>query len=144
MAFYATNAFERELLQAIFNGTGITFPGTYYLSLHTGSPGENGTQSTSEATYPGYSRQPVSNDVLTWLVATDGSDHSKATLQTKIEFPVCGTALGFTSETYTYCGIGDSSSGTGYLRFYLPLSPSITILTGRTPRILENSYVECD
>lgn len=140
MAFQATDRFEKELLEEIFNGVAITYPAQFYLSLHTADPGEAGDQNTSEAAYTGYSRQPVARDALTWLCATV-TGTSTAKLLTKIEFPECGT---FAGQTYTYVGIGDSAGGAGYLRLRFPLASPITISTGKTPRILENSYVECD
>jgi hypothetical protein len=61
----ATNAFETALLTLYFNNTdhanigdaaglqNSATAGSFYVSLHTGDPGEGGDQTTSEATYTG-------------------------------------------------------------------------------------------
>lgn len=139
MNFVATDAFELEILEAIFNGVTLTIPATFYISLHTADPGEASDQTTNEASYVGYARQPISNDTLTWLCATV-TGTTTAKLLTKIEFPECGT---FAGQTYTHIGIGDSLSGSGYLRLRAALNASITISTGKTPRLLEDSFFEC-
>jgi hypothetical protein len=67
----ASNAFETQLLQLIFNNTnaanigdatglrGSSTAGVFYIGLHTADPGEAGTQSTSETAYTSYARQSV-------------------------------------------------------------------------------------
>ena len=62
------STFDNDLLKLIFNATPIatiadnaasTPLTSLYLSLHTADPGAGGSQTTSEAAYGGYARQPV-------------------------------------------------------------------------------------
>lgn len=52
-----SNLAENKILNAVFNGASLGSPGTYYVALHTGDPGETGTN--AEATYTGYARKAV-------------------------------------------------------------------------------------
>lgn len=137
----ATNTFETEILELIFNAANIdniadnasSSPVTqYWLSLHTASPGETGTQSTSEATYTGYGRVALARSDADWLV--DGSSVSNVS---EILFP---ENTGVTPNTITYVGIGTSETSTGRLLFYGEI-PSRTINENITPRFLEGDLV---
>lgn len=121
----ATNSTENTALDAILDSV------TVYISLHTASPGETGTQATSETSYTGYARQS------TTLTIT-GSEAANAS---QINFPQCTGNL----ETLTHFGIGTASSGTGSLLFYGELGESITLLNLMTP-VFEagNLSVVCD
>ena len=67
----ATNAFESGLLSLIFENTnlanvgdatglqGSATAGVFWISLHTATPNETGTQTTSEAAYTSYGRVSV-------------------------------------------------------------------------------------
>ena len=74
----ATNAFETDLLELIFNGTTIaniadnaaSSPATnLYVSLHTADPGEGGDQSSSETSYGSYARVAVARTSGGWTVS---------------------------------------------------------------------------
>lgn len=130
----ATNAFETDLLELIFNGTAITSladnaassPYTsYYISLHTADPGEAGSQNTSETGYTGYARIAVTRDTDGWTVSGD-----TATNAAEISFGQCSASPG---SNLTHVGIGTSSSGTGTLLLSAALSSSITMQVGTTP-----------
>lgn len=129
----ATNGFETDLLELIFNGTTIaniaddasSSPATdLYVSLHTGDPGETGNQNTSEANYTSYARVAVSRTSGGWTVSGNNASNTGA-----ITFP---TATGG-SSTVTHFGIGLSSSSTGTLLFSGALDSSLSISNGITP-----------
>ncbi len=110
----ATNAFETDLLELIFQGLTITSvaqnaaaPATsLYISLHTADPGETGDQTTSEATYTSYARIAVARDATGFTVSGSSATNFAATL-----FPTCTGG----SNTITHFGIGLSLSGAGTL-----------------------------
>lgn len=130
----ASNAFETDILQLIFNATTLddiaendtTSPATVlYVSLHTADPGEAGTQSTSEATYTSYARVSVARTAAGWTVSGNESSNTA-----EVAFP---QATGG-SNTITYFGIGTASTGTGYRLFSGALDSSIAVSSGITPR----------
>ena len=110
----ATNAFETDLLELIFQGLTITSvaqnaaaPATsLYISLHTADPGETGDQTTSEATYTSYARIAVARDATGFTVSGSSATNFAATL-----FPTCTGG----SNIITHFGIGLSLSGAGTL-----------------------------
>lgn len=132
----ATNAFETALLTLYFNNTdhanigdasglqSSASAGSFYISLHTGDPGETGDQTTSEATYTDYARVAVARSGSGWTVS--GNAVSNAA---EIAFP---TASGG-SNTITHFGVGSDSSGTGNLFFKGALGTSRDVSSGVTP-----------
>src|SRR3990172_12893707 len=116
----ATNAFETALLTLYFNNTDHTnvgdaagiqnsaTAGSFYISLHTGDPGETGDQTTSEATYTSYARVAVARTSGGWTV-TNNSVSPAAT----ISFPAATGG----SNTITHFGVGTASSGAGKLLY---------------------------
>lgn len=128
----ATNAFETDLLELIFNATTITniadnagtSPATnLYVSLHTADPGEAGSQSTSEATYTSYARVAVARTAGGWTVSSNNVSNTSV-----ITFPTCTGG----SSTVTHFGIGLASSGAGTLLFKGALTASLAISNGIT------------
>lgn len=132
----ATNAFENKLLSLIFENAdaanigdatglrGSSTAGVFYISLHTGDPGETGNQTTSEAAYGSYARQSVARSTAGWTVTSGVADNDSA-----ITFPEATSG----SETETYFGIGSDTSGTGNLDLYGALSAGLAVSTGITP-----------
>lgn len=132
----ATNAFENALLDLIFTNVdlanvgdttglrGSSTAGSFYISLHTGDPGETGTQSTSEAAYTSYARVAVARALAQWTVTNDTVENDNA-----ITFP---QATGG-SETETHFGIGSDLSGTGNLNLKGALNSSLAVSSGITP-----------
>jgi hypothetical protein len=127
------NSYSNSLLQLIFNATSITglainatsSPVTnLYVSLHTASPGAAGNQSSNEASYTSYARQPVQRTSSGWTVTTTSVDPVA-----NITFP---TATGG-SETETYVGVGTLITGNGVLLYFGPLNPTIPVSSGITP-----------
>ena len=135
----ASNAFETSLLSLIFNNdtianigdaTGIvgsTADGTLYVSLHTGDPGEAGTQTTSEATYTSYARVAVARTTGGWTVSGDTASNTAV-----VTFPAATGG----SETITHFGIGTDSSGAGNLLFSAALNSSLAVSSGIEPRFV--------
>lgn len=129
------NTFESDLLALIFNATAIanlaqnaaTAPLTsLYVSLHTSSPGEGGSQATNEATYTGYARVAVARDGTGWVVT--GSVVNPAAT---IAFPACTGG----NNLVTHFGIGTALSGAGKLLYYGALAASYRVISGVTPRL---------
>lgn len=133
----ATNAFETALLTLYFNNTdhanvgdaaGIqnsAAAGSFYVSLHTGDPGETGDQTTNEATYTSYARVAVARSGAGWTIS--GANVSNAAA---VVFPAATGG----SNTITHFGIGSDSSGAGNLFFKGALSASLAVSSGITPR----------
>ncbi len=131
-----TNAAETALLTLIFNNTdwanvgdaaGIqnsAAAGSFYISLHTGDPGEAGSQTTSEATYTSYARVAVARSGAGWTISSANASNAAA-----VTFPA---ATGGTN-TITHFGIGSDSSGAGNLFFKGALGASLAVSSGITP-----------
>lgn len=128
------NTFENDLLLLIFNATTIadiaendtSSPLTdLYVSLHTGDPGEGGSQTTSEAAYTSYARVGVARSGAGWTVS--GNAVSNAAL---IQFPQCTGG----SETLTHFAVGTASSGAGKVLYKGALSASLAVSSGIQPQ----------
>ena len=131
------NTFENELLLHIFNNSDIALigdatglrgsstAGSLYVSLHTGDPGEAGTQTTSECAYGSYARVAVARTAGGWTIS--GNAVTNAAL---VQFPQCSSG----SETATYFAIGTASSGTGKILYRGALSASLAISSGIQPQ----------
>ena len=142
-----SNTLENELLEHILNNANIadigdatglrgsSTAGSFYLSLHTSSPGETGTQSTNETSYTSYARVAVARSGSAWTVTGNSASPAAA-----IDFP---EATGGTA-TITHVGLGTASSGTGKLVLYGSLSPSISVASGVIPRVKTTSTITLD
>lgn len=131
-----SNAAETALLTLLFNNTdwanigdagglqNSVADGSFYISLHTGDPGEAGDQTTSEATYTSYARVAVARTSGGWTIS--GANVSNAAAVT---FP---TATGG-SDTITHFSIGTASSGAGNLVLSGALGSSLAVSNNITP-----------
>jgi hypothetical protein len=131
------NTFENDLLLLIFNNTAAALigdasglqpsatAGSLYVSLHTGDPGEAGTQTTSECAYGSYARVAVARTVGGWTVS--GNAVTNAAL---VQFPQCSSG----SETATHFAIGTASTSTGKILYKGALSASLAISSGIQPQ----------
>ena len=142
-----SNNLENKLLLLIFNNSNIanigdatglrgsTTAGSFYLSLHTSSPGEGGDQTTSETGYGSYARVAVARSAAGWTITGNSASPTA-----NVDFPeaTSGTA------TITHVGLGTSSSGAGKLVLYGSLSPSISVTTGVIPRVKTTSTITLD
>lgn len=126
-----TYANSASVLQAYFNATfaghwntiaqNAAAPATLiYLSLHNGSPGPTGNQTTNETAYTNYARQGIARTTGGWTVTTgSGTTFSSVANAAAVTFATCGV----TGDTLTHWGIGLSASGAGTLDFFGPLGP---------------------
>lgn len=131
-----SNAFENSLLLLIFNNTNIanigdatglrgsSAAGSLYVSLHTGDPGEAGTQATNEATYTGYARKAVARDSGGWTVTDNAVANAAA-----VTFDPCTAG----SNTITHFSIGVAGSGGTVVMYKGALSASLVVSAGITP-----------
>lgn len=131
------NTFENELLAHIFTNADIALigdatglrgsstAGSLFVSLHTGDPGEAGTQTTNECAYTSYARVAVARTSGGWTVSTN-----TVTNAALIQFPQCTGG----SETATHFAIGTASSGTGKILYKGALSASLAISSGIQPQ----------
>jgi len=103
--------------------------GTLYLSLHTGTIGAGGDQTTNEVAYTGYARVPVirtSGGAFT--AAASGASENNALIQfgnpTAGAFPI----------TVTHVALGESSSGVGTVIEYTALNSSLILNANVQPQ----------
>jgi len=135
----ATKTLENQLLSLLFTNTalpgigdgpglpGAASAGSFYISLHTADPDENGTQTSSETTYPGYTRIAVARSASGWSITANTFKNTAA-----VQFPA---STGGTS-TLTHVGIGTAQTGAGKLlwRAAFVNPSSLTVTTGIAPR----------
>lgn len=128
------NTFEADLMALIFNASPIanladnaaSSPLTnLFVSLHTGDPGEGGSQTTNECAYGSYARVAVTRNSGGWTVSGN-----TATNTALVQFPQCSSG----SETATHVGIGTATSGTGKLLYKGALSAGLAISSGIQPQ----------
>jgi hypothetical protein len=121
------NTTENDVLLKIFQATELSWDANTYLyvALHTGDPGEGGSQTTSECTYGSYARQAVARDATGWDVV--GNEASNDDL---IQFPQCTSG----SETITYVSVGTATSGAGQILYSGALTSSLAVSTGIQPQ----------
>jgi len=136
------NTAENSLLLLIFNATAFaniadntaTSPETNLgVALHTGDPGEAGTQLTNEAAYTSYARVDVARTGGGWTV-TDNSVSPAA----NIDFPAATGG----SETETHFSVGKASSDV--LLFSGTVTPNIVVSSGVTPRLTTATAITLD
>lgn len=130
-----TNNWENSILLLLFNATATSnvadnaasSPLTnLYVSLHTGDPGETGTQTTSECAYGSYARVAVARSGSGWTVTANSVSPASA-----INFPEATSG----TETATHFGVGSLSSGAGVLYYKGAITPNVAILSGVTPSL---------
>lgn len=121
------NTTENDVLVKIFHDTDFSWDAntSLYVALHTGDPGEGGSQTTSECAYGSYARQAVARDATGWDVA--GNTASNDDL---IQFPEASSG----SETVSHVSIGTASSGAGQILYSGALAASRSVSTGIQPQ----------
>ena len=134
----ATNAFETSLLGLIFTNVdaanvgdatglrGSTTAGSFYVSLHTASPGETGDQTTNETAYGSYARQAIARSTAGWTV-------SGATVDNDNQINFIEATSG--PSTITHFGLGSASTTAGNLFFHGANAGSLVVNTGVQPYI---------
>ena len=111
---------EHDVLVLLFNGTALSWNANtnLYVALHTGDPGEAGSQTTSEANYTNYGRVTVARTSGGWTVT--GSTAANTAL---IQFPQCGGG----TNTISYVSIGTAASGAGQILYSGALNSPLTV-----------------
>lgn len=129
-----SNDLENDVLAKIFQDVDFSWDAgaTLYVSLHTGDPGEGGSQTTNECTYGDYARVAVTRDATGWDVA--GNQASNDDL---LQFPQASSG----TETVTHVGIGTAASGAGRLLYKGLLNSSIPVQSGIQPQFAANQLV---
>lgn len=140
-----TRAFREDWLKFVFHGlqppclvlaSGSWPPASaitsLYVSFHTASPGEAGSQSTNEATYGGYARVAVARSSAGWTIDEPTTGDWRCRNAAIIE-GVDRTDVG--SQDLTHVGIGSAASGSGSLLYFAPLPATLTITQGTRPQI---------
>ena len=135
-----SDAFEQALLDLIFMNIAIanlgdaaglratTTPGQLYIAFHTADPGEAGSaQTTNEVSYTGYAR--VGRNRASGAGGFTRTGNSVSPTE-NVDFPACTAG----SATATHFSIGIAPSGAGMILYKGPLSPTIAIAAGVTPR----------
>jgi len=121
------NTTENDIAKLLFNATALSWNANtdLYVSLHTGDPGEAGSQTTSECAYGSYARVTVARSGVGWTVASN-----TATNAALIQFPQCSSG----SEVVTYVAIGTAASGAGQVIVKGALSASLSVSSGIQPQ----------
>lgn len=131
-----SDAYENDLLKLLFNGTPIpgiadnaaSSPLTQLaIALHTGDPGEAGTQTTSECTYGGYARVNVARTSGGFIV-TGSVSNPAAT----ISFPAWASG---SNNTVTHFSVGATGGGATKIFYSGTVTPNIIVQTGVTPQL---------
>ena len=132
-----TNASEQALLDLLFLNTdwanigdagglqNSAAAGSFYVSLHSGDPGEAGDQTTSEVAYTSYARVAVARTSGGWTRAS--STMSNTAL---VQFPQCTGS----TATATHFGVGTALTGAGNLILKGALTSSLSISNGIQPQ----------
>ena len=117
---------ELDVLKFILNATSPGWAGyaNVFISLHTADPGEAGNQTTNEANYTNYARQPVARSTG-GFTATNPSTNVAA-----ITFPQCG----INGNTITHVAIGTVVSSTGQILYSGALASPIIVSSLITPQ----------
>ena len=106
---------------------GSTVAGNLYVALHTASPGEGGSQTTSEVTYTSYARVAVARDSGSpkWTVASGAAQNANT-----VAFPQCTAG---SPQVATDFSVGTDPSGAGTVLYFGALASSVSIGPGVTP-----------
>lgn len=139
------NTFENDWLKLIFNATAIAniadnaaaSPLTnLYVSLHTGDPGEAGSQTTSEISYTGYARIAVARTSGGWTVTNNSVSPVAA-----ITF---GEMTAGAGGTVTHFAVGTDTNGPGKILYKGTVTPNIVVSNGVTPQLTTASAITED
>lgn len=113
----ASNYTEKNILNAMLRGTAYPLPTNTYVSLHTGSPGEDGSANeVSTSTWPGYVRRQAEQGsaIGTGWTAPAAGDASISTNAKQITYPVQD---GVVNVTVTHMAVWDAASGGNMLSY---------------------------
>jgi hypothetical protein len=104
--------------------------GTLYLSLHAGTVGSGGDQTTNEVAYTGYARIPVTRTSSgSFTASTAGASENNALLQfgnpTAGSFPI----------TVTHIALGAAASGAGTVIEFTALNSNLIVNLNIQPQL---------
>jgi hypothetical protein len=131
MAAFTTQS-ANDLLNYILRNVAPSWGGasTLYLSLHTGTIGAGGDQTTNEITYTGYARVAVTrNSSGSFTAASSGASENGS----QISFG--NPAGGSFPIVVTHIAIGEASSGAGTAIEYTALNSSLTVNLNVQPNL---------
>lgn len=128
-----SNTAETAVLNQVFKGTSLPWDANtnLWLALHTADPGEAGTAVSSEATYGGYARIPLSR--ATDFIVTD----NQVSNANPAQFAQCTSG----SNTITHASIVDTGSGAGNIIVRGALNSAIPVSTGIQPQFAASGLV---
>lgn len=141
------NTAESDLLLLIFNNTnwanvgdatglrGSTTAGSFYVALHTASPGETGSQTTSEASWTNYARVGVARSGAGWTIS--GTAPTQAANTSATTYATSGSG----PQTMTDFSVGRDSAGAGELLWYGALTSSLVVNNNVTPSFAAGALV---
>lgn len=136
-----SDAFEQAFLDLIFNNVAIpnigdagglrasVAAGQLFIALHTADPGEAGSaQTANEVAYTGYSRVGRNR-----VAGAGGFTRTGSTINPTeaVDFGPCTAG----SASATHFSIGRDASGAGLILYRGPITPTIAIAVGVTPRL---------
>ena len=126
-----SNTTEHDVLAAFLKGVSPAWMANpnVYVALHTADPGEAGDQSTSEAAYTNYARQPL---VRATAWNDGGSTFTNANL---VQFPQCGAS----GATITHVSVGELASGAGQIFYSGSLNSPLTVANLIQPQFAAGS-----
>jgi hypothetical protein len=122
------NTTENDIARLIFNKVTLSWDAenTLYIGLHTGDPGEAGSQTASECAYGSYARVAVTRNGTGGFTVTGGAVTNAALIQ----FPTATSG----TETATHVTIGTAASGAGQIIAKGALNASLGISSGIQPQ----------
>ena len=129
-----SNTFEIDLLAKVFHDTEFAWLplANLYIALHTGDPGEGGSQSTNECDYTGYARVAVPRDGSGWAISASGASNAAVIL-----FPTCSGG----ANAATHFSIGTAGTGEGQLLYSGALSSSLAVSNNVRPEFAVGTLV---
>lgn len=137
-------AFSQYLADKILNWIqGTQFPAelsNVYISIHTGVPGENGTQNDVTASITNANRAAVSAANLSAPTGAVGGGRQVSNANAVTITNSALNAAAPTGVTLTHFGIWDSAAGGNFLGYGV-LSAPVTIFTGDTVQFAVNALV---
>ncbi len=114
-----SNFNEDKVIDSQFGADSIS-PATAYVAFHTADPGQAGNQSTNEATYTGYARQPI--------VAVTGWTLTQGQAANALDIEVPEATAG--SELLTHFSVGVAVSGATNIQYSAALTSNVQIDVG--------------
>jgi hypothetical protein len=125
------NTFENDLMKMIFQAAAIANmcdanAGTanIEIGLHSADPGEAGDQTTSELSYTGYARVPVSRNAAGWTVSNNQAVNANA-----VAFGEDTSG----NNTAVFASAGIAHTGAGKILYSGQLTANLAISPGITP-----------